>query len=63
MRVAFWLMTVAYMGLAGKRYRTKKERMRMGRGGPPLAADGSLDYPESKPYLVYNSHNPFQHLS
>lgn len=33
---------------AGKRYRTKKERMRMERGGPPVAADGSIDYPESE---------------
>ncbi|TCD69573.1 hypothetical protein EIP91_006995 [Steccherinum ochraceum] len=32
--------------LKGKRYRTKKERMRIERGGPPHAADGSLDYTE-----------------
>lgn len=31
----------------GKRYRTKKERLRMERGGPPYSADGSLDYAES----------------
>lgn len=32
--------------LIGKKYRTKKERMRMERGGPPLAPDGSLAYTE-----------------
>ena len=31
---------------AGKRYRTKKERMRIERSGPPYALDGSLDYTE-----------------
>ncbi|OCH85872.1 hypothetical protein OBBRIDRAFT_784195 [Obba rivulosa] len=30
--------------LRGKRYRSKKERLRMEKGGPPYAADGSLDY-------------------
>ncbi|CDO72033.1 hypothetical protein BN946_scf184943.g68 [Trametes cinnabarina] len=29
---------------AGKRYRTKKERMRIEKSGPPLSAEGSLDY-------------------
>ncbi|KAI0073975.1 hypothetical protein K474DRAFT_1665959 [Panus rudis PR-1116 ss-1] len=39
--------------LKGKRYRTKKERMRMEKGGPPYAADGSLDYPEMEdPFSV-----------
>lgn len=33
--------------LQGKRYRSKKERLRMEKGGPPYAADGSLDYAES----------------
>jgi len=32
---------------SGKRYKTKKERMRIERDGPPLLADGSLDYTES----------------
>lgn len=33
--------------IAGKRYRTKKERMRIEKVGPPYQADGSLDYGES----------------
>ena len=36
----------------GKRYRTKKERMRMEKGGPPLAADGSIDYAESRIHRI-----------
>lgn len=32
----------------GKRYKTKKERMRIERDGPPLLPDGSLDYTESE---------------
>ena len=32
----------------GKRYRTKKERMRIEKSGPPLTAEGSLDYWESE---------------
>ncbi|CAL1702885.1 unnamed protein product [Somion occarium] len=39
--------------LKGKRYRTKKERLRMERGGPPFAVDGSLDYSEMEdPFTV-----------
>ncbi|KAH8105106.1 hypothetical protein BXZ70DRAFT_1061731 [Cristinia sonorae] len=39
--------------LKGKRYRTKKERMRIERGGPPIAADGSLDYSEMEdPFTI-----------
>ena len=30
--------------LTGKRYKTKKERLRIEREGPPLLPDGSLDY-------------------
>ncbi|KAF7794151.1 hypothetical protein EIP86_005282 [Pleurotus ostreatoroseus] len=42
--------------LKGKRYRTKKERMRMERGGPPYHADGSLDYPEMEdPFTVLSA--------
>ena len=33
--------------IPGKKYRTKKERLRFERDGPPLLADGSLDYTES----------------
>ena len=32
----------------GKRYRTKKERLRFEKEGPPYHADGSLDYAESE---------------
>ena len=39
--------------LKNKRYRTKKERMRMEKGGPPIAADGSLDYSEMEdPFTI-----------
>ncbi|TBU42040.1 hypothetical protein BD309DRAFT_963932 [Dichomitus squalens] len=42
--------------LKGKRYRTKKERIRMERGGPPIAPDGSLDYPEMEdPFSVLSA--------
>jgi hypothetical protein len=40
----------------GKRYRTKKERLRIEREGPPYRTDGSLDYGESMHatlHLVY----------
>ncbi|KAI0750376.1 hypothetical protein C8Q74DRAFT_364477 [Fomes fomentarius] len=48
-----------YAGFSGKRYRTKKERMRMERGGPPIAADGSLDYPEMEdPFSVLSAMVP-----
>jgi len=36
-----------FLRFKGKRYRSKKERLRMEKGGPPYAADGSLDYAES----------------
>lgn len=40
----------------GKRYRTKRERLRIEREGPPYRTDGSLDYSESMHatlHLVY----------
>ena len=37
--------------IKGKRYKTKKERLRFEKEGPPYCADGSLDYAESK-FLV-----------
>ena len=37
-----------FLRCKGKRYRSKKERLRMEKGGPPYAADGSLDYAESR---------------
>ncbi|KAI0300709.1 hypothetical protein B0F90DRAFT_1722600 [Multifurca ochricompacta] len=40
----------------GKRYRSKKERLRMEKGGPPYAADGSLDYAEMEdPFSVLSA--------
>lgn len=33
--------------LAGKKYKTKKERLRFEKEGPPYAPDGSLDYAQS----------------
>lgn len=36
------------IALTGKRYRTKKERLRMEKAGLPYCPDGSLDYGESE---------------
>ncbi|KAJ3522927.1 hypothetical protein NM688_g8803 [Phlebia brevispora] len=48
-----WAELMLALKLKGKRYRTKKERIRMERGGPPYNADGSLDYPEMEdPFSV-----------
>ncbi|KAI0049095.1 hypothetical protein FA95DRAFT_1489827 [Auriscalpium vulgare] len=48
-----WAHLMLALKLKGKRYRTKKERLRMERGGPPFAADGSLDYSEMEdPYTI-----------
>ena len=40
----------------GKRYRTKKERLRKEKGGPPYRADGSVDFAESMhhPHHLYD---------
>ncbi|KAL5513918.1 hypothetical protein ACEPAG_2679 [Sanghuangporus baumii] len=39
--------------LKGKRFRTKKERLKREKEGPPLAADGSLDYTEMEhPFTI-----------
>ncbi|KAJ3733568.1 hypothetical protein DFJ43DRAFT_1023331 [Lentinula guzmanii] len=43
--------TMLDLKLKGKRYKTKKERMRIEKEGPPFRADGSLDY--------YNMEDPF----
>ncbi|KAM5545551.1 hypothetical protein V8D89_000589 [Ganoderma adspersum] len=54
-----WAELMLALKLKGKRYRTKKERMRMERGGPPVAADGSLDYPEMEdPFSVLSAMVP-----
>ncbi|OBZ72828.1 hypothetical protein A0H81_06717 [Grifola frondosa] len=48
-----WADLMLALKLKGKRYRTKKERLRMEKGGPPYAADGSLDYTEMEdPFSV-----------
>ncbi|OSC99606.1 hypothetical protein PYCCODRAFT_1479750 [Trametes coccinea BRFM310] len=39
-----WAELMLALKLKGKRYRTKKERMRIEKSGPPLTAEGSLDY-------------------
>ena len=58
--------------LLGKKYRTKKERLRIEKGGPPLAADGSLDYSqrmriyspsETPAHLLNTVEDPFSVLS
>ncbi|KAI1793692.1 hypothetical protein LXA43DRAFT_1000031 [Ganoderma leucocontextum] len=54
-----WAELMLALKLKGKRYRTKKERMRMERGGPPVAADGSVDYPEMEdPFSVLSAMVP-----
>ncbi|KAF8811316.1 hypothetical protein BYT27DRAFT_7253025 [Phlegmacium glaucopus] len=48
-----WAKTALALKLKKKRYKTKKERLRMERDGPPLLADGSLDYTEMEdPFSV-----------
>ncbi|EPQ52987.1 hypothetical protein GLOTRDRAFT_111806 [Gloeophyllum trabeum ATCC 11539] len=41
-----WAALMLSLKLKGKKKRTKKERLRLEKGGPPFAADGSLDYVE-----------------
>ncbi|KIK67163.1 hypothetical protein GYMLUDRAFT_37217 [Collybiopsis luxurians FD-317 M1] len=43
--------TMLDLKLKGKRYKTKKERLRIEKEGPPFRSDGSLDY--------YNMEDPF----
>ncbi|KAI9060785.1 hypothetical protein FKP32DRAFT_1595107 [Trametes sanguinea] len=48
-----WAELMLALKLKGKRYRTKKERMRIEKSGPPLTAEGSLDYSEMEdPFSV-----------
>ncbi|KDR66932.1 hypothetical protein GALMADRAFT_1137065 [Galerina marginata CBS 339.88] len=48
-----WAKTMVALKLKGKRYKTKKERLRIEREGPPFLADGSLDYTEMEdPFSV-----------
>ncbi|KAF8884661.1 hypothetical protein BD779DRAFT_769027 [Infundibulicybe gibba] len=41
-----WANMMLALKLKGKRYRTKKERLRIEKEGPPCLSDGSLDYTE-----------------
>ncbi|KAI0773069.1 hypothetical protein BD413DRAFT_311580 [Trametes elegans] len=51
-----WAETMLALKLKGKRYRTKKERMRFERTGPPYTAEGSLDYTEMEdPFSVLSA--------
>ncbi|KAF7333485.1 Bromodomain-containing 7 [Mycena venus] len=50
-----WARTMLALKLKGKRYKTKKERMRIEKDGPPFLPDGSLDY--------YEVEDPFTFLS
>ncbi|KAH9974893.1 hypothetical protein BGW80DRAFT_1457851 [Lactifluus volemus] len=51
-----WAEAMLALKLKGKRYRSKKERLRMEKGGPPYAADGSLDYSEMEdPFSVLSA--------
>ncbi|KAJ7242351.1 hypothetical protein B0H12DRAFT_1132403 [Mycena haematopus] len=50
-----WARTMLALKLKGKRYKTKKERLRIEKDGPPYLPDGSLDY--------YEVEDPFSYLS
>lgn len=43
-----WANTMLALKLRGKRYKTKKERLKIERDGPPYRNDGSLDYTARK---------------
>ncbi|KXN92485.1 Bromodomain-containing protein 7 [Leucoagaricus sp. SymC.cos] len=48
-----WAKTMVALKLKGKRYKTKKERLRFEKEGPPYLPDGSLDYTEMEdPFSV-----------
>ncbi|KAG5643004.1 hypothetical protein DXG03_001782 [Asterophora parasitica] len=54
-----WAQTMLALKLKGKRYKTKKERLRIEREGPPLRADGTLDYTEMEdPFSVLSNLTP-----
>ncbi|KAF8129883.1 hypothetical protein EV363DRAFT_1584466 [Boletus edulis] len=50
-----WAELMIALKIKGKRYKTKKERLRFEREGPPYHADGSLDYAEmEEPFSILN---------
>ncbi|KIJ19582.1 hypothetical protein PAXINDRAFT_62778, partial [Paxillus involutus ATCC 200175] len=50
-----WAQLMIALKIKGKRYRTKKERLRFEKEGPPYHPDGSLNYPEMEdPFSVLN---------
>ncbi|RDB21604.1 hypothetical protein Hypma_011201 [Hypsizygus marmoreus] len=54
-----WAQTMLALKLKGKRYKTKKERLRFEKEGPPLHVDGSLDYTEMEdPFSVLSFFAP-----
>ncbi|KZT30051.1 Bromodomain-domain-containing protein [Neolentinus lepideus HHB14362 ss-1] len=56
-----WARLMLSLKLKGKKKRTKKERLKMERGGPPYAPDGSLDYAElDDPFSVLSILAPEQ---
>ncbi|KAL4261086.1 Bromo domain-containing protein [Pleurotus pulmonarius] len=51
-----WAETMLMLKLKGKKYKTKKERLRVEKEGPPYAADGSLDYSQMEdPFTVLSA--------
>ncbi|KIL58170.1 hypothetical protein M378DRAFT_200609 [Amanita muscaria Koide BX008] len=56
-----WARTMLQLKLKGKRYRTKKERLRIEKEGPPVLPEGSLDYTEMEdPFSVLSVFVPDQ---
>ncbi|KAG8215648.1 hypothetical protein J3R82DRAFT_7519 [Butyriboletus roseoflavus] len=50
-----WAELMIALKIKGKRYRTKKERLRFEKEGPPYHADGSIDYAEMEdPFSLLN---------
>lgn len=54
-----WARTMLALKLKGKRYKTKKERLRVEKEGPPTHPDGSLDYTQMEdPFAVLSIFAP-----
>ncbi|KAF8622028.1 hypothetical protein AX15_007317 [Amanita polypyramis BW_CC] len=57
-----WARVMLQLKLKGKRYRTKKERLRIEKEGPPVLPEGSLDYTEMEdPFSVISFFVPDTH--